>query len=89
MQRIGRGFVTRKWFEIQYRHAFLERVEIPAAIKLEALARMRAQVVLMAGRKQGCENERARGMYLLVVSSLSAAFISFRPLPSISFPLHF
>lgn len=52
MQRIGRGIVTRKWFEIQYRHAFLERVEIPAAIKLEALARMRAQVVLMSGRKQ-------------------------------------
>ena len=53
LQRLGRGFVTRKWFAIQFRRAFLERVECPAAVQLQAIARMRAQFVLLAGRKEG------------------------------------
>jgi len=52
MQAFGRGFVTRRWYEIKYRMAFNLQVELPAAIQMESVARMRRQYVLLSGRKQ-------------------------------------
>jgi hypothetical protein len=51
MQACGRGFVTRRWFEITYRHAFLQRVEVPMATMMQSVARMRRQFVGLMGRK--------------------------------------
>ena len=47
-----RSFVTRRWFAIMYRHAFMTRVEVPSATQIESVARMRAQFKRLSDRKQ-------------------------------------
>jgi len=50
--------VIRRWYSIKYRFAFLGRVETPMAVKMQSVARMRAQINQFAGRKQASHDLR-------------------------------